>query len=106
MNRKCKNSPDRFCYVCGKVTFSDQQCTISTLVKSLYSAYFGIRLGDQDKSFALHICCKACVIALRRWNEGTANCLSFDVPMVWGDGKDHTTDCYFCMTNLQGKKTS
>ena len=56
MNRKCKNSPERFCYVCGKVTFSDQQSTITKLVKSLYSAYLGIRLGDQDKSFAPHIC--------------------------------------------------
>ena len=60
MNRKCKNSSDRFCCVCGKVTFSDQQCTIAMLVKSIYSAYFGIKLGDHDKSFAPHICCKAC----------------------------------------------
>src|SRR5678815_4443941 len=69
MNRKCKNSPDRFCYVCGKVTFSDQQCTIKPLVKFLYNAYFGIKLGDQDKTFAPHMCCKACIIALRRWSE-------------------------------------
>ena len=82
MNKKCKNSPDRFCYVCGKVTFSDQQFTITTLAKSLYSAYFGIRLGDQDKSFVPHICCKACDVALRHWNEGAANCMSFGGLMV------------------------
>ena len=57
MNRKCKNSPVKFCYVCGKVIFSDQQCTITTLVKSLYCGYFGIRLGNQDKSFAPHTVC-------------------------------------------------
>ena len=58
MNKKCKNTSDRFCYVCGKVTFRDQQSTITTFVKSLYSAYFGIRLGDQDKIFAPHIAAK------------------------------------------------
>lgn len=104
MNRNCKNSPDRFCYVCGKVTFTDQQVTITPLIKCLYNAYFGIRLGDQDKNFAPHKCCKACAIALRRWNEAKGNsCLPFGVPMVWREGKDHVTDCYFCMTNLQGE---
>ena len=26
----------------------------------------------------------------------------FGVPMVWREGKDYVTDCYLCMTNLQG----
>ena len=50
MSRNCKNSPDRFCYVCGQVTFTDQQCTITPLIKSLYHAYFGIRLGNFETS--------------------------------------------------------
>ena len=103
MNRKCKNSSDRFCYVCGKVTFPEQQSTILPVIKSLYHAYFGVRLRDQDKSFAPHICCKGCYISLRRWSQGEQKSLSFGVPMVWRDGKDHTTDCYFCMTNLKGE---
>lgn len=100
--RLCKNSPDRFCYICGKVTLSDRQTNITTFVKKCYRAYFGMQLGDQDKPFAPHICCKTCVEDLRRWSKGKKKKLPFGVPMVWREGKDHVTDCYFCMTNLKG----
>ena len=101
--RKCKNDPNRFCYICGKVTLPGQHSRITKFVKSCYHAYFGIRFGDQDKSFAPHTCCKTCVETLRRWSKGKMKSLPFGVPMVWREGTDHVTDCYFCMTNLQGK---
>ncbi|XP_076804583.1 uncharacterized protein LOC143448650 [Clavelina lepadiformis] len=100
--RKCKNDPDRFCYICGKVTLRSRQAKITQFVKKAYYAYFGVKLGDQDKAFAPHICCKACVENLRLWSLKKIKSLPFGIPMVWREGKDHVTDCYFCMTNLQG----
>ena len=102
MSRKCINDPDRFCYICGKVTLKERRANITDFVKKAYHAYFGIKLGDQNKTFAPHICCKTCVDNLRNWSTGKKECLPFGVPMVWREGKDHSTDCYFCMTNLQG----
>uniref|UniRef100_UPI0035902CB4 uncharacterized protein n=1 Tax=Myxine glutinosa TaxID=7769 RepID=UPI0035902CB4 len=102
MNRKCKNDPNKFCYICGKVTMPDRQSNITRFVRKSYHAYFGMKLGDQDKAFAPHICCKTCVESLRRWSHKKIECLPFGIPMVWREGRDHTNDCYFCMTNLQG----
>ncbi|XP_076814257.1 uncharacterized protein LOC143460567 [Clavelina lepadiformis] len=100
--RKCKNDPDRFCYICGKVTLRSRQAKITQFVKKAYYAYFGVKLGDQDKAFAPHICCRACIENLRLWSLKKIKSLPFSIPMVWREGKDHVTDCYFCMTNLQG----
>ena len=69
-----------------------------SVVKSCYHAYLGIRIGDQDKSFAPHICCRTCTESFRRWSKDKTKPLPFGVPMVWREGMDYVTDCYFCMT--------
>ena len=50
--RCCKMKPDSFCYICGKYTFDKQKKNITDFVKKAYLAYFGVRLGDQDKLWA------------------------------------------------------
>ena len=101
--RKCKNDPNRFYYtICGKVILPSRQARITRFVKRAYHAYFGLKLGNQDKAFAPHMCCKTCVEGLRSWSVKNIKSLLFGIPMVWREGKDHVTDCYFCMTNLQG----
>ena len=60
MDHKCKNNPDRFCYICGNVVLPNHQTKITDLVKKAYHDYFGVKLGDQGKPFAPHIFCKTC----------------------------------------------
>ena len=70
MERNYRNIPDKFCYICGKFILSGQERNITEAVKESYKAYFGILLGDQDKTFAPHKCCKTCVEGLRQWRQG------------------------------------
>ena len=84
--------------------FTGQACKISDFVKRCYYAYFGITLADQDKSFAPHMCCRICVEGLRLWSKGKRKRMPFGIPMIWREGKDHITDCYFCLTKVKGKR--
>lgn len=67
-SRGCANSPDSFCYICGTYTVKKQQRNISDFVKKVYFAYFGIKLGDQEKSWAPH---KVCSVCLKNWDNGS-----------------------------------
>ncbi|KAJ8867666.1 hypothetical protein PR048_031469 [Dryococelus australis] len=60
-----------------------------------------MELGDQDKNWAPRICCSTCYVELINWWNGKGNSM-FAAPMSWRESKDHVTDCYFCMTNVQG----
>ncbi|GFU08474.1 uncharacterized protein TNCV_2495591 [Trichonephila clavipes] len=64
--RGCVNSPNCFCYICGSYTVKKQQRNVSNFVQKVYFAYFGIKLGDQDKSRAPHVVCSVCVEELRQ----------------------------------------
>lgn len=49
MSRKCVNSADNFCYICGKVTLTNQRCSITQRLETAYFHYFGIKIKNQDK---------------------------------------------------------
>ena len=102
MDWKCKNHPNSFYYICRHVILPDRQAKITDFVKKAYHAYFEVKVGDRGKPFAPHICCKTCVENLRDWRNKNRKSMPFSVPMVWREGKDHVTDCYFCITNLKG----
>ncbi|GFV27239.1 uncharacterized protein TNCV_3459341 [Trichonephila clavipes] len=94
------NSPNCFCYICGSYTVKKQQRNISNFVQKVYFAYFGIKLGDQDKSWEPHVVCSVCVEELRQWFKCKKS-FRFAVPMIWREPKNHSDDCYFCSCSVQ-----
>ena len=75
---------------------------VRDFTKRAYEAYFGMKLGDQDKPWAPHKVCKHCTETLRFWTQGKVNLMRFGVPMVWREPKNHHDDCYFCIVNMSG----
>ena len=101
MPRTCVNHPNNFCYICGDVTLKSQRKPINSVVRKAYELYFSCKIGDQDKSWAPHICCASCFTLLTGWLKGTRH-MPFAIPTIWREPKDHLTDCYFCMTKISG----
>ena len=69
-------------------------------MKRAYEAYFGIKLGDQDKQWAPHKVCKNCTDTRCLWTQGKVKAIRFGVPMVWRSPKNHHDDCYFRMVSM------
>ena len=97
MPRNFVNSADNFRYICGEVTFVTQRKAIIAIVKKAYHLNFGCKIGDQDKYWALHICCRKCATNFSQWLNDKRHTMPFAFPMVWREPSNHTTDCYFCM---------
>ena len=102
IRRSCVNHCDVFCYICGEYMLKENRKNITDFVKHAYLGYFGVQLGDQDKTWAPHVVCKTCTEHLREWTTGKRKSLKFGVPMVWREPTNHIDDCYFCMVNVSG----
>lgn len=101
-SRKCLNSPDNFCYICGKYVLAKQQKNISEFVKNVYNMYFGFTIGNQDKQWVPHKVCATCVRELRKWSKRQNNTFNLQSPMLWREPQDHAEDCYFCCCKTTG----
>jgi len=75
---------------------------VTSFIKQAYDAYFGMKLGDLDKTWAPHMVCKSCTKYLRHWTKGKKKCLNFGIPMVWREPRNHDSDCYFCAIEVTG----
>ena len=100
--RHCHNDPDIFCYICGEYMPKGYRFYVRDFTRRAYHAYFGLKLGNQDKAWAPHKVCKHCTETLRLWTQGKVKSMKFGVPMVWREPKNHLDDCYFCMVNMSG----
>ena len=69
----------------------------------MYAAYFGMKMGDQDKSWAPHFCCGSCRSTLEEWMRESRKCMSFAIPRIWREPTNHH-NCYFRMVNISKYK--
>jgi hypothetical protein len=97
---QCLQSPQTFCYICGGYEFDTKVRQIDSFVKKLYSSYFQLKVGDQDKSFAPLTACNTCVEGLRYWYDGKRKAMPFAMPIQWREQKNHYDDCYFLWSAL------
>ncbi|GFQ89693.1 uncharacterized protein TNCT_555151 [Trichonephila clavata] len=82
-SRRCENFPDDFCYIYGEYSLiKNHMGSIKDHVKQFYLAYFGMKLGDQDKSWANHKICVKCLNDLRFWLKGKKTAVRFGVSMT------------------------
>lgn len=56
-----------------------QRNNITNYVINMFHEYFGIQLGDQDKSWALHIAFRSCVESLRNWKKDKRLSMPFGI---------------------------
>ena len=71
-SRGCLHPEDAFCYVCGQfIKTRVRKYSVKACHKmcKAYKAYFGMPVGDQDKSWAPHFTCEYCKKTL----EGKVN---------------------------------
>jgi hypothetical protein len=78
-----------------------QQRNISGFIRKVHYAYFGVKLGDEDKSWAAQKVCFVCAEDLRKWSIGKKKTFRFCVTMIWREPKNHSDDCYFCCCNIK-----
>ena len=86
--RGCLNKASSFCYVCGDFTTVAQRRTITSLLRTAYFHYFDCKIGDQDKSWAPHICCKPCYNGLTALFNGKKS--GFQLCSWFGESRETT----------------
>jgi hypothetical protein len=103
ISRGCLNSRDTFCYVCGLFTDKSHRKSLTPLVQKAYELYFNCKV-HVGKLWVPSVVCSTCANTLTGWlrRSATNSPMPFGVPVKWREHTNHATDCYFCMTSVQG----
>ena len=107
--RKCRLSPDLFCYICEYCLGSKQQkhkISRGTKLVTEYSAYFDMSIGDKGKTWSSYVCCRSCRSTLEGWLGGKIKCMPFAIPRIWREPTDHLKDCCFCLIDVSHYRQS
>ena len=107
VKRPCKIFSGCFYYVCGYY-ISPQQKKHKVIPETkffiAYETYFGMKMSDQDKSWASHFCSGSCRSTLEGWMRGSRKCMPLAIPRIWRELTNHHDDCYFCMVDISKYK--
>ena len=79
MDRMFKSNPEMFCYICSNVVLPNCQTKATDFVKKPYHDYFGVKIGDQDKTFTPLVSHKTCVENLMDWRNGKRKSMPFSM---------------------------
>ena len=69
-----------------------------------YETYFGMKMGDQDKSWPPRFCCGSRRSTLEGWMRGSRKCMPFSIPRIWREPTNHHDDFYLCMEDISKYK--
>jgi hypothetical protein len=79
----CVNPPNCFFISVASLWLKNINETLRASIRKVYYACFGVKLEDQDNSWAPHKECYVCVEDLRKWSKGKNKAFRFGVPIKW-----------------------
>lgn len=97
----CRNSSDKFCYMCGLVLFESNRYNITENITSRYETCYSIKIPNKREWWISQCICNACRLSLNRWNKNkiTKN-IKYESPMQWRKRLSNHSNCYFCYSNI------
>lgn len=72
-----------------------------SLISCHVQLYFECNTGNHGKSWVHPICLLTCIKLLNGWKNGWHH-MPITVPMVCTRRRGHSSDCYFCLTEIPG----
>lgn len=97
---RCKNSPDKFCIVCGLFTSPRDARPFTENYLKMYRECFEISI-DINLPWIPRVLCGMCRMKFHRWSRGEGT-FGFIQPVIWRNLSTHPDDCYFCNIDLIG----